>query len=170
MIWSQEAHSVKETKRLLRTMKLLRESGLVNDWLQAAGIDFEPVHYVAASLKDENKVAKKLVTPYATINEDGYLIGESAFSIASWATVMKHFSNEVKQQFVEAHAIAERTALTRGLFTPSGRKVAEQLIAGAVPETFRDYYIQERLGYLHILQGEVERHDDLRQLEKLTIT
>ena len=168
MIWSIEESQVLEAQNRVEKAGLLEESNLAHEWLANSPNPvkaLEPVQYVAAPYG-----AGKLITPFATLNQDGFLEGDHAFfSIASAISREKHVSAAYKSGIRESHALAERTALTRGIFTPVGRSSAEIIIAEAIPAPHRKHYVNERLGYLAVLSHEANDSTAINPLEQRTI-
>jgi hypothetical protein len=166
MIWSLPQAQVEATHEYMLEAGKLQPSVKVHDWLAASeGLVHEltPVEYVALPHR-----IGKLVTPIVTINGDGYLEGTNFYSVASSVDRQKIYAAPTKEGIRGAHALAERTSLSRGIFTPLGRVSSEVAIAEAIPKTFRRFYIDERMGHLAVLTGEVAE-SDLNPAEQLTV-
>lgn len=156
---------------VVETTGALHASGKIHEWLDSHDAkkcddrsrSLEPVHFAIA------KSVGRTVVPFAHINHDGFLTGESFYLVYSASRKQPYYASQTRTALHEAHALAERTALTRGIFTHNGREHSETLIAEGIPRQFRGFYVHERLGYLAVLQHDVEHSDELNRAERATL-
>ncbi len=163
---SVESHlGVVETTGALQTSEKIHEWFSSHDQNKNDGRtrDFEPVRFAVARSVGKN------VVPFVHLNHDGYLTGDSFYLVYSAARKEPHYAPQTRTALHEAHALAERTALTRGIYTYNGRESSETLVAEGIPRHFRGFYVHERLGYLAVLEHEVQQSDELNRAERATL-
>lgn len=158
MIWTIPSKQFNTYAQRLEKGNMLRDTGIIHSWLQEyRDIDFEPAEYFIVP-KGADK-SGRIVHHITRLNRDGFLIGRNLFGIYSPGAEdrEKTYSPETRDGFRQAHAIAERTALSRGIFTLHGRSTAEVAVAEGFRPNFRTAYVAERLQHLHFLAHEVEQ-------------
>jgi len=166
MIWSTPPHTVELVESLAKEQGSLRYSGLINELLLQSGIEFEPVKYTLPAAS-QARVAR-LVQPVVTLGKDGSLIhpGDGLYVVNMRAFRRKEVSDEGRQTMIEAHALAEKLALTRGIFGEASRKSAELTLAQRIWPHFVSEYSLERLSHLEVLKDEAGRATDLSVKQK----
>jgi hypothetical protein len=167
MIWSKTEGEVRRTAASLEMVGILSKSSLIHAKLEEQGYDLEPVQFFRVP-RNARRNLGRLVTAFATINERGLLAHPSRgfYGVNSRAFDPKEFTDEALQLIDEAHAVGERTALTRGLFTINGRTSSELMVANSLPRYFQTKYIPERVDYLRVLEHEAQTDTELRTQQR----
>lgn len=105
----------------------------------------------------------KIVTSYVHLNTNGILDAEApkAYGVVERPTEGKVEHSAIRLR--EAHVLAEDFALRKGLWTPTGRAVAELYVAKAVAEDANaESYVPDRIAHLGALAVDIEQEDLFR--------
>lgn len=165
MLWSTPPIQLAALRGLLTPDKL-QHTNLLSNELTERGYRHKSVKYF--EIPPVAHQLSKLVVAYAFITPTGHL----SPTPKPFYAVTKRPSNAgidkpvVTRRLQQGHVLAEDLSLRRGIFTPDSRETTEPLIAGLMPDAYRDTYVEDRILHLGALATEAHETNLLGKRER----
>jgi hypothetical protein len=159
MIWSMKPTEVADAHARFSKAGLLRRppERLIEAFSKTGSMDVSAIEYLIIPPQASHNIGK-LVLPYVTLDESGFLVADTphAYAVTNTPDINAIKSPVARERVQALHAIAEERALRNGIFTPHGRAIAEIAIVECTAPAYRQAYITDRCAHIGALIIEVE--------------